>query len=83
MATLSVEDTHELLDIVKQDNVRELLEEFIVLRGFDESLTISDGYIDNLVGDIVSGAVATGADVDVADWVQDLEILGRLAKGLW
>lgn len=39
MATLSVEDTHELLDIVKQDNVRELLEEFIVLRGFDESET--------------------------------------------
>lgn len=34
---VSLEDTHELLDIVKQDNVRELLEEFIVLRGFDES----------------------------------------------
>lgn len=37
MDTLTLEDTHELLDILEQDNVRELLEEFIVLRGFDES----------------------------------------------
>lgn len=37
METLTLEDTHELLDILEQDNVRELLEEFIVLRGFDES----------------------------------------------
>lgn len=37
MGALTLKDTHELLDIVKQDNVRELLEEFIVLRGFDES----------------------------------------------
>lgn len=37
METLTLEDTQELLDIVKQDNVRELLEEFIVLRGFNEN----------------------------------------------
>ena len=37
METLTLEDTHELLDILNSDNVRELLEEFIVLRGFDES----------------------------------------------
>jgi len=37
MDTLSLEDTHELLDILVQDNVRGLLYEFIVLRGFDES----------------------------------------------
>lgn len=34
---ISLQDTHELIDIVNSDNVRELLEEFIVLRGFDES----------------------------------------------
>lgn len=38
METLTLEDTHELLDILNSDNVRELLEEFIVLRGFDESI---------------------------------------------
>ena len=37
METLTLEDTHELLDILEQDNVRELLEEFIVLRGFNEN----------------------------------------------
>ena len=37
MDTLTLDDTHELLEIVGRENVRELLEEFIVLRGFDES----------------------------------------------
>ena len=37
MESLSLADTHELLDIVQSDDVRGLLEEFIVLRGFDES----------------------------------------------
>lgn len=43
---------------------------------------ISEEYIDKLVGDIVSGAVATGADVDVADWVFDLHLLANIAKGV-
>jgi hypothetical protein len=34
---LSLNDTHELIYIMGQDNVVELLEEFIVLRGYDES----------------------------------------------
>lgn len=42
---------------------------------------VTEEYIDKLVGDIVSGAVATGADVDVADWVFDLQLLANLAKG--
>ena len=37
METLTLEDTHELLDILEQENVRELLEEFIVIRGFNEN----------------------------------------------
>lgn len=40
-----------------------------------------DEYIDKLVGDIIAGAVATGADVDIADWVFDLQLLANLAKG--
>jgi hypothetical protein len=35
--SLSLADTHELLEIVQSDDVRGFLEEFIVLRGFDES----------------------------------------------
>lgn len=41
--SLSLQDTEELLDIVQSDNVRGLLEEFIVLRGFDESKEESNG----------------------------------------
>jgi len=39
-------------------------------------------YIDELERDIIAGAVATGADVDVADWIEDLRILTNLAKGV-
>lgn len=42
---------------------------------------VTEEYIDKLVGDIVSGAVATGADVDIADWVFDLRLLANVAKG--
>ncbi len=39
-------------------------------------------YIDELERDIIAGAVATGGDVDIADWVSDLRILTNLAKGI-
>jgi hypothetical protein len=41
---------------------------------------MEDYAIDMLVQDIIAGAVATGGDVDVADWVQDLMLLGSMAK---
>lgn len=41
---------------------------------------ITSEYIDKLVGDIISGAVATGADVDIADWVYDLKLLANIAE---
>lgn len=37
MKQLSVEITHELLDIVESENIKELLEEFLAIHGFDES----------------------------------------------
>jgi len=37
MKQLSVKTTHELLDIVDSKNVKELLEEFLAIHGFDES----------------------------------------------
>lgn len=37
MEELSLEVTHELLDILEADNTKELLEEFLAIRGFDES----------------------------------------------
>lgn len=37
MEELSLELTHELLDIAEADNTKELLEEFLAIRGFDES----------------------------------------------
>lgn len=37
MKKLSLEMTHELLDIVESDYIKELLKEFIVLYAFDES----------------------------------------------
>ena len=43
---------------------------------------VSAEYVDKLVGDIISGAVATGGDVDVADWVFDLQLLANMAKGI-
>lgn len=41
METLTLEDTHELLDILEQRNVRELLEEFIAIRGFNENPVVN------------------------------------------
>lgn len=37
-------------------------------------------YIDKLMNDIIAGAVASGADVDIADWVYDLKLLANLAE---
>ena len=37
MEQLSLELTHELLDIAEAHNTKELLEEFLAIRGFDES----------------------------------------------
>jgi hypothetical protein len=37
MNTLTLKDTHELINILNSDNVHELLEEFIILRGYDET----------------------------------------------
>lgn len=37
MYELSLELTHELLDIAEADNTKELLEEFLAINGFDES----------------------------------------------
>lgn len=37
MKELSLEVTHELLDILEADNTEELLEEFLAINGFDES----------------------------------------------
>ena len=43
------------------------------------STHISEEYLDGLVRDIIAGAVASGADVDVADWVTDLQLLANIA----
>ena len=37
METLTLDDTLELCQIVERENIRELLEEFIVLRGFNQN----------------------------------------------
>lgn len=37
METLTLDDTLELCQIVESENIRELLEEFIVLRGFNQN----------------------------------------------
>mgnify|MGYP001167447636 CR=1 FL=1 len=37
MEELSLELTHELLDIAEADNTKELLEELLAIRGYDES----------------------------------------------
>lgn len=37
MESLSLTQTHELLNILESDNVAELLEEFVLTHGYDES----------------------------------------------
>lgn len=37
-------------------------------------------YIDKLMNEIIAGAVVSGADVDIADWVYDLKLLANLAE---
>lgn len=41
---------------------------------------VTEEYIEKLMNDIISGAVVSGADVDVADWVYDLRLLANLAE---
>lgn len=38
---ISLEDTLELCRISESDNIRELLQEFIVVRGFNENLELN------------------------------------------